>query len=97
MSPGISDLMARASAALRVIPLDNPKWGSDALLKLADVLEEDARELGLHDGPLGRATRQVLINDMRLLAARAQAEAPRHAGPRPLAQRPDLLPREGAR
>jgi len=94
MNPMTSDLLARAAARLRDLPVGTPHFGSDAILLLADALQADAAELSLRDGALGNATRMLLINEMRSLAERAQALAPLFAPTTPLSAAPDLLRRE---
>jgi hypothetical protein len=96
MTPATSDIMGRAAARLKELPIDNPAWGSDALLIVADALLSDAAELCLHDGPLGRVSREVLITAMRRLAARAQAMAPAAATTTTVSAARDLLRRESA-
>lgn len=74
-------LLARAAEALRAVPLDNPAWGSDALLVVASAWNEAAiaYETHLLTGQADAA--RGLAEICRSKAEQARALAPVFAPP----------------
>lgn len=76
-------MLARAVAALRAVPVDNPHWGSDALLILAGAWNEAAIHYDTHylSNPADAARNLAAL--CREKAEQARALAPVFAPPAP--------------
>lgn len=80
-------LLFRALGQLRALPLDNPRYASDALLVAADAFGEAALQFEVH-GATGAADAAIALKEeLRRIEDRLRATAPWFAEP----QAPELL------